>query len=88
MILAFAGGAIAFTGYCWAQGYSLSFTQIWSPVSYYTGTWPPGKAPDTVIIPNGTTGSGGTSGGGQSTEGSILGDISAGISADPGSLIP
>jgi hypothetical protein len=49
--LAWAGYSLVFYGLSLVHGYDLSFTQVFSPVSYYKGTWPPALAPDTSIFP-------------------------------------
>ena len=46
-----AAYAIGFTGYVWLRGYDLSFREIVAPVHYYTGDWPPPKAPATKVVP-------------------------------------
>jgi hypothetical protein len=54
--LGWIGYGLAFWGYSLVKGYNLSFSDIFSPTSYYKGTWPPGAAPNTVLIPNGKAG--------------------------------
>lgn len=36
------------------KGWNLGFKDIWSPVSYYQGKWPPQVAGNTTIVPDGT----------------------------------
>ena len=52
--LLWVGYGIGLTGFVWVRGYNLSGSQIFSPTGYYTGDWPPQKAGNLVIIPNGT----------------------------------
>jgi hypothetical protein len=54
--VAWVAYALTFTGWCWVRGYDISFKQIWSPFSYYTGTWPPSTASPTEYFPSGTGG--------------------------------
>lgn len=55
--LAWGGYAVAFYGYCLIRGYNITFKQIASPVSWYSGTWPPtGKVPASQILPGTTSG--------------------------------
>jgi hypothetical protein len=51
------GYTTMFWGYSLVKGYNLSLKQIVSPANYYTGTWPPKLAGNTVIIPDGTAAS-------------------------------
>jgi hypothetical protein len=55
--LVWFGYSTMFWGYSLVKGYNLSLKQIVSPASYYTGTWPPKLAGNTVIIPDGTAAS-------------------------------
>ena len=52
--LFWVGYALSTWGYFLVRGYNLSPKQIISPVGFYTGKWPPPKAGNTVIIPNGS----------------------------------
>lgn len=51
LAVTFAGYGIAFTGYVWLKGHDLTLAQIWSPVGYYRGTWPPPPIPAGQLFP-------------------------------------
>jgi hypothetical protein len=52
MALMWIGYGIGMTGWSLANGYPLKLAEIWSPVGYYTGEWPPnGKIPPEQVFP-------------------------------------
>jgi hypothetical protein len=51
--LVWLGYGTGLYGYCLIRGYNISGRQIWSPVDWYSGKWPPGLAGNTVILPAG-----------------------------------
>lgn len=53
--LGWVGYSLSFWGYSLVRGYNLSFTDIFSPSKFYSGTWPPTIAPNTTIFPNGSS---------------------------------
>ena len=54
MGLVWLGYGLGLYGYSLIKGYDLSAGQVFSPVSYYRGKWPPPLVSDpTVIIPAG-----------------------------------
>jgi len=57
MLVAWMSYASAWWGYSLIKGYNLSLLEIIGPVNYYSGTWPPAEAGNSVIIPDGTTAS-------------------------------
>jgi hypothetical protein len=76
--LGWLGYGLAFWGYSMVKGYNLSFSDVFSPGSYYKGTWPPALAPDTVLIPNGKAGA--------STAGTTSGVTKQGLSSEGSKL--
>lgn len=58
--VAWVGYTLALYGYGMVKGYDVSFTQMVSPSSYYTGAWPPCQSPDTTIFPGGSCAQGAT----------------------------
>jgi len=54
MGLAWLSYATGLWGYCLIRGYDISPKQIFSPVGFYAGPWPPPPASNTEIIPSGT----------------------------------
>lgn len=52
MAVLWAAYGVAYTGYVWLRGYDISFLEIWAPVHYYQGNWPPAKIPATQVIPS------------------------------------
>jgi hypothetical protein len=49
--LGWLGYGLLFYGVSLVKGYDLSFSEVFSPKSYYKGSWPPAAAPDTSIFP-------------------------------------
>lgn len=48
--LVFIGYGVAFTGYILLKGYDIPLAQIWNPLHYYQGTWPPPAIPADQFI--------------------------------------
>ena len=51
--LAWLGYGTGLYGYSLIRGYNLSAAQVWSPVGWYNGKWPPAAAGNTEILPTG-----------------------------------
>jgi hypothetical protein len=51
--VAWFGYGLVVYGHALVKGYNLSFGEVFSPTSFYKGTWPPSQAPNTVIFPTG-----------------------------------
>lgn len=75
VFVAWVAYGLGVQGLALIKGWNLGFKQIWSPVSYYQGSWPPQPAGNCSLIPTGTAASaasgssGGTSSGGSSAGG-------------------
>lgn len=54
VFLVWAAFGLGVWGVALVRGWNLGFSDIWSPVHYYTGSWPPQLAGNTVIIPDGS----------------------------------
>ena len=54
--------AVGWTGYSLVRGYDIPLSEVWSPVHWYKGTWPPEKIPATQVWPSRASGKAATSG--------------------------
>ena len=54
MALGWASYTLILWGYCLVKGYNIGVVQLVNPVHVYTGAWPPGKAGNVTIIPDGS----------------------------------
>jgi hypothetical protein len=54
VLLAWTAYGLGVWGVSLLKGWNLGFKDIWSPVAYYNGSWPPQTAGNTVIIPDGS----------------------------------
>ena len=43
---------ILWTGYTLVRGYDVPVSEVWSPVNYYKGSWPPPAIPKTQVWPS------------------------------------
>lgn len=46
------GYAVGFTGYVLVKGYNIPIAQIWSPLNWYDGPWPPAAIDPTQVWPD------------------------------------
>lgn len=47
----FVGYGIFFQGWVLIKGYDVPSREIWSPLNWYSGDWPPPKAPANRLFP-------------------------------------
>lgn len=85
VFVAWAAYGLGIMGLSLIKGWNLGFKDIWSPVSFYSGKWPPALAGDCSIIPTGTAASlaSSTSSGTSSTSSSSSGSGGSGSGAVP-----
>jgi len=50
--VAWLGYGLMYTGYVLLKGYDIPVREIWAPVNYYQGSWPPPKMPATQVWPS------------------------------------
>jgi len=91
VLLAWTAYGLGVWGVALLKGWNLGFKDIWSPVAYYQGSWPPQTAGNTVIIPDGSaaslaTASFQTASTGTSTSGSGSGSGSGTVPNAPSGL--
>jgi len=54
--VAWVAYGIAYTGWVMIRGYDIPLSEIWAPVNYYQGSWPPPKMSGTQIWPSKSAG--------------------------------